>query len=71
MRIQTLLIQTNTPLMEDTQVHERHAIKQSGLDEKSVRIIYECSLNQDVRDIADDAQISELVFKKEDSFRTC
>lgn len=35
--------------IEDTQVHERHPTKKDGLDEKSIRITTECSLNQDIR----------------------
>ncbi|CAF4584032.1 unnamed protein product [Rotaria socialis] len=50
--------------IEDTQVHERHATKQNGLDEKSIRIVSDCSLNQDIRDIGDDVQMGELVLQK-------
>ncbi|CAF5176519.1 unnamed protein product, partial [Rotaria magnacalcarata] len=37
--------------IEGMQVHERYATKKSALEEKSIRIIAECSLNQDIRDI--------------------
>ncbi|CAF2158303.1 unnamed protein product, partial [Rotaria magnacalcarata] len=35
--------------IEGMQVHERYATKKSALEEKSIRIIAECSLNQDIR----------------------
>ena len=35
--------------IEDTQVHEFNATKKDGLDEKSIRINTECSMNQDIR----------------------
>ncbi|CAF3294140.1 unnamed protein product [Rotaria socialis] len=37
--------------IEDVQVHERYATKKSALEEKSIRIISKCSLNQDIRHI--------------------
>jgi molybdopterin biosynthesis enzyme len=35
--------------IEDTHVHEYHQTKKDGLDEKSIRINTECSMNQDIR----------------------
>ncbi|CAF2248689.1 unnamed protein product, partial [Rotaria magnacalcarata] len=34
--------------IEDTKVHERHATKPNGLEEKSIRNVSRCSLNQDI-----------------------
>ncbi|CAF4236820.1 unnamed protein product [Rotaria magnacalcarata] len=34
--------------IEDTKVHERHGTKPIGLEEKSIRILSRCSLNQDI-----------------------
>ena len=34
---------------EDTQIYECHSVKQDDLDEKSIRINTECSVNQDIR----------------------
>ncbi|CAF3603057.1 unnamed protein product [Rotaria sordida] len=50
--------------IEDTQVHEYHPTKKDGLDEKSIRITTECSMNQDIRNIGDDVHIGELVLEK-------
>jgi gephyrin len=50
--------------IEDTHVHEYHPTKKEGLDEKSIRINTECSMNQDIRDIGDDVNIGELVLEK-------
>ncbi|CAF0943577.1 unnamed protein product [Adineta steineri] len=50
--------------IEDTQVHEYHATKINGLNEKSIRINTVCSINQDIRDIGDDVTINELVLEK-------
>jgi len=35
--------------IEDTHVHEYHSKKDDALREKSIRIVTECSMNQDVR----------------------
>ena len=35
--------------IEDTQVHEWHPKKINDTNEKSIRILTECSMNQDVR----------------------
>ncbi len=35
--------------IEDTQVHEWHPTKKDGSNEKSIRIITQCSMNQDIR----------------------
>lgn len=35
--------------IEDTHVHEYHQVKKDGLNEKSIRINTECSMNQDIR----------------------
>ncbi len=66
--------------IEDTHVHEYHQTKKDGLDEKSIRINTECSMNQDVRyeyyqmksvivfcfcrKIGDDVNVGELVLEK-------
>lgn len=66
--------------IEDTQVHEWHSTKKDGLNEKSIRITTECSMNQDIRyiyfiirksllyvmyrNIGDDVNVDELVLEK-------
>lgn len=35
--------------IEDTEVHERHAEKINGTDEKSIRITSQCVVDQDIR----------------------
>ena len=35
--------------IEDTQIYEYHSVKEDNLDETSIRINTECSVNQDIR----------------------
>ena len=48
--------------IEDTHVHEYHPAKKDGLDEKSIRINTECSMNQDIR-YGLESQLSKEAFR--------
>ncbi|UJR36001.1 hypothetical protein I4U23_028741 [Adineta vaga] len=50
--------------IEDTQVHEWHPKKINDTNEKSIRILSECTMNQDIRAIGDDVNVGELVLEK-------